>query len=451
MITMYDPKEIVDAALRAGFGEAVASVHSDTRRYLKITDSKVDSVVTMENESASLFLTKSKRIVFTNIDVLTPESVNRSIAHAAKSIMGLPPKDDYNGIAEGPFKYKKAVQPDKRIPSCSDSELEDIAYSAINSALANGARRVAGMLLVSGSSLSMSTSKNASAAGSDSFIQLSLRAFSREFSAQETAASKRLGDLGAERFAKRVAELSSSVSKHSRIQSGKYDILYLQPPAGALLSSVDEMACMGNVETGSFLAGKLGKRVASRRLSIYDDGASEDAIGSSSFDDEGHPTQRTPIIRAGVLRSYLHNASTAKKYKTESTGNAGLMNPSPTTTVVDYAGARKGFDALVRSIDKGILVTNLWYTRFSNYLTGDFSTVPRDLALYIEKGEPKFAIRQMPVSSSVGIRISENIIRMLQNISAATSDTIQTTTWETEGVYYFTPSILVDGVSVTTA
>ena len=150
---------------------------------------------------------------------------------------------------------------------------------------------------------------------------------------------------------------------------------------------------MGSVEIGSFLAGRLGKVVANRGLSVYDDGRISSGVGSAPFDDEGTRTQRTPVIADGVLKNYLHNFSTAAKYKTKSTGNAGLMRPRPWTMIVKHRKERS-IGKLIEGMDRGILITNTWYTRFSNHLTGDFSTVPRDLALYIENGEPEYAVKR---------------------------------------------------------
>ena len=89
--------------------------------------------------------------------------------------------------------------------------------------------------------------------------------------------------------------------------------------------------------------------------------------------------------------------------------------------------------------------------RFSNYLTGDFSTMPRDLAIYIKKGSPEFAVKQINVSSGVGIRISDNMIRMMLNITRVGNDIAQATSWDTLGTYYFVPSMIVEGVNVSTA
>lgn len=55
----------------------------------------------------------------------------------------------------------------------------------------------------------------------------------------------------------------------------------------------------------SALTGKLGERVASDVVTYVDDGTIPHAWGSSRFDDEGAPTERTVLIRDGVLESYM--------------------------------------------------------------------------------------------------------------------------------------------------
>ena len=72
----------------------------------------------------------------------------------------------------------------------------------------------------------------------------------------------------------------------------------------------------------SFLAGKLGEKVASEKLTVIDDGTIPDLFGSSPFDDEGVPSRRTPVIERGILKSYLLNTYTARKLGLKTTGNA---------------------------------------------------------------------------------------------------------------------------------
>jgi TldD protein len=79
------------------------------------------------------------------------------------------------------------------------------------------------------------------------------------------------------------------------------------------------------VLAGSCAAGKLGKRVASELVTMCDSGRSEfyeGAGGSLPVDDEGVPTQRTRLIRNGILESYLHDRESAARFEVAPTGNA---------------------------------------------------------------------------------------------------------------------------------
>ena len=74
--------------------------------------------------------------------------------------------------------------------------------------------------------------------------------------------------------------------------------------------------------SGSVLLGKLGKKVASNVVTFYDDGTIEGAFGSFKYDDEGVPTQKTTLVKDGVVVGLMHSLETACKFDTEPTGNA---------------------------------------------------------------------------------------------------------------------------------
>src|SRR5262249_3539712 len=61
----------------------------------------------------------------------------------------------------------------------------------------------------------------------------------------------------------------------------------------------------------SFLVDKLGEKVAGGNITIVDDGTMPGGFGTSAFDGEGVPTQRTLVIEKGVLKSYLLNTYAA--------------------------------------------------------------------------------------------------------------------------------------------
>jgi len=150
------------------------------------------------------------------------------------------------------------------------------------------------------------------------------------------------------------------------------------------------------------------------------------------------PTQKNVLIDRGILKTYLHNTSTARRYKTRTTASAGLIAPQAANIILSKGNY--SLDEMIRSVRRGIIVTNTWYTRFQNYRTGEFSTLPRDKALVVENGKIKCATR--------GIRIADSMPNLLSKVSAIGKDSRQILSWEVE-VPVDTPPVLVKGINIT--
>jgi len=78
----------------------------------------------------------------------------------------------------------------------------------------------------------------------------------------------------------------------------------------------------------SILAGKLGKRVGSELVNIYDDSTYPNGWGSLKYDDEGVLTQKRLLIEKGILRKYITNRETAVKLDMEPNGGARAQDYS---------------------------------------------------------------------------------------------------------------------------
>jgi TldD protein len=74
--------------------------------------------------------------------------------------------------------------------------------------------------------------------------------------------------------------------------------------------------------SGGLLASNMGKKIGSDLVTFYDDGTLPGAFGTFKYDDEGVPTQKTLLIKDGVVSGLMHNRDTAQKFNTEPTGNA---------------------------------------------------------------------------------------------------------------------------------
>ncbi|MGD6851925.1 MAG: metallopeptidase TldD-related protein [Candidatus Bathyarchaeia archaeon] len=74
--------------------------------------------------------------------------------------------------------------------------------------------------------------------------------------------------------------------------------------------------------SGGLLASNMGKKIGSNLVTFYDDGTLEGSFGAFKYDDEGIASQKTLLIKDGVVAGLMHNRDTAQKFNTEPTGNA---------------------------------------------------------------------------------------------------------------------------------
>jgi PmbA protein len=79
-------------------------------------------------------------------------------------------------------------------------------------------------------------------------------------------------------------------------------------------------------------------------------------------------------------------------------------------------------DELIEDVRDGLYMNNTWYTRFQNYSTGDFSTIPRDAILQIKNGEI--------VGSVKNIRVSDNLMRFWKNVDAVSKSPEEIYWWD---------------------
>jgi len=427
----------IKKAEKLGATDAVAQLSKENRSQIRFANNTMTTLQNWETERLELFLSFNKRIVSTGLDMVTKKSIDAAIVDLAKLAKAAKPKEDFGGIADGPFKYRKiAGCYDKRI---LNADLADKVDGAINAALKK-AQKAAGVLYAGEEAVELATSGGVHAADKGTSIELSLRAFcAKDESGHSVSCSRSMPGFNPESAGAKAASLAGLAKDPVEGSPGKYDVVF-DPMAFADLAALTaSFASAFYVETGfSFLADKLGKPVASPAVSISDAGNMAGGFGSGSFDDEGVPAQTTEIIKRGTLNTYLHNTSTARKYLVKTTGNAGLINPNPRNVVLQPGSRSK--EELISNVKSGLYITNVWYTRFQNYKTSDFSTIPRDAILVIKDGEF--------IGSLKNVRITENLEGLLKKIVAVSNRPEWVHWWEVDTPVYL-PYVLAEKVNIT--
>lgn len=431
---------VKEKLLKLGAANVIVSLAKGNASQIKFVNSKIAKTGTECLVNMGIFLTKDKKIVLTNLKDISKKSADDIIKDIIQFAKHLAPKKDYMGIAQGPFKYKELEDGyDKKIIDLNEKAV-DYVEDAVNIALDNGAKRSAGVLELYDTERVVLSSGDAEATEKSTKAYFSIRAIvKKDASGHDVCCSRTLKDLKYKEAAEQAALTAKLALNPKKIATGRYDVIFDRLPFACLLNDVGNASSIFNVEAGlSFLAGKIGKKVASSDVTLIDDGSLAGGFSSIKFDCEGVPSQRNIIIDKGVLRTFLHNTSTSRKYKTKTTANAGLIVPTPWNLILKAGDYSK--EELFKEVKRGIYVTNTWYTRFQNYAKGDFSTVPRDGIFFIENGKIKYPIK--------GIRISENMLNLLHSVSAIGKETKQIYSWEVN-IPVITPMVLVKNVNVT--
>jgi PmbA protein len=203
-----------------------------------------------------------------------------------------------------------------------------------------------------------------------------------------------IGRIAAERALRRLGAV--------KVDTKKVPVVFEPRTARSLLDHIFEAVHGVSVyRQESFLAGKLGQRVASEKLTVIDDGTIPGLFGSSPFDDEGVPTRRTPVIERGILKSYLLNTYTARKLSLRTTGNAarGLTGNAGIGHGNFYMeqGVKSPGD-IIAGITDGFYVTELMGFGV-NIVTGDYS---RGAAgIWIRNGELAFPVSEVTIAGNL--------------------------------------------------
>ncbi len=113
----------------------------------------------------------------------------------------------------------------------------------------------------------------------------------------------------------------------------------------------------------SAFASRVGERVASPGVTVFDDGSIPGRRGSLTVDDEGTPTERTILIEDGILTGYMHDRQSARLMGLKPTGNARRQSyahmPMPRMTNTGMLAGKDKLDDMITSTKRGLYCATL--------------------------------------------------------------------------------------------
>lgn len=226
-------------------------------------------------------------------------------------------------------------------------------------------------------------------------------------------------------------------------KSGKMKVLFLPNTMYVLIWRLTYATNGKNIyEKTSPLIDKIGSQIFDDSITIYDNPLDDSLPGARSFDDEGVECKVLPIVESGVLKNFYFDLYYGSKLNVESTGHGykatdwGQENirvrPSPSLEHLHMVPGDKDFYAMIKSMDRGIIVSQALGAHSGNIPNGDFS-IGLSPGIYVENGEIVGHVKDAMVAG--------NIYEVMKNVVYIENKTYLSNM----GVF---PSVIFDNVSV---
>lgn len=166
----------------------------------------------------------------------------------------------------------------------------------------------------------------------------------------------------------------------------------------------------------SVYAGRLGEILAPRFVNAFDDGRKPGEWGTDGVDDEGMPTQKTPIIKDGALGSFLYDRLRARRDGVLSTGNGRRESfrhlPVPRMTNTYFAPGDAQVADLIEAAGNGLYAVS--------FGGGQVEPATGDFVFGVSEG---YLIENGRVTKPVtGATLTGNGLAVLQVIEAIAGD-----------------------------
>ncbi|HYP48207.1 MAG TPA: metallopeptidase TldD-related protein, partial [Thermoleophilaceae bacterium] len=214
------------------------------------------------------------------------------------------------------------------------------------------------------------------------------------------------GQLDPRRLAERAARKAAASEEPAVLEPGEYPVVFEAQAVGQLLDLLGQTALNGlaHAEGRGALNGRIGQRVAAVNVNLAD---SPRFVGTlpRAFDAEGTPKAPLPLIQDGVAMRVVHDVRSAGLAGTHSTGHAlepggAPSGPHPTNLMLAGGGAASE-EELCAPIERGILVTRLWYENIVRPKETLVTAVTRDGTFLIEDGKVARPLADLRVTDSV--------------------------------------------------
>jgi len=407
----------VKKALSMGVTEAEAYIQKAKTIRVEFAE-EIENFTTVESIGISLRVALGKKIAIYSTSVLDKNEISEAATRVVKIAKVAPEDPHWENMNKKFGKAPAEGYYDETLENPDYQKIVETLKSAVNrmKSYDKRVRPTRGFLMTSISNVSIANSYNESCERKETNIGVWMRTKAEEAGMKSTGGEHQQArfwkEISFEELADKAAEKAVKFLKAKPISSDKMSVII----RNQIFANIFGVILSGPINADwvqkgrSPLANKLGSQIASENINIVDDGITRGGWRTKPFDDEGHQTQRTPVIEKGILKNYLYDTYTALKDNVESTGNAQRpyywINPQPSPNNLILKPEEASPEEIIRGTKRGIYIEQTIGEWLSNAVSGNLNATVTHGYL-VENGEITEPIK--------GVVISGNFYELLKN------------------------------------
>jgi PmbA protein len=423
---MADLLDIADRVVGLARGdeqiEAVVVRGLDTE--IKVYEGQIESLSSAQSQGVGVRVISADRQGFAYAGTFDDDVLAETLAEARdNAAFGTP--DEHLGLAEpdGVPVADLDLWRDELVDFPADDKVA--LAIALERAVRGADPRISGIesaeYVDSISEAAIATTTGVRSSGRDTGCYLATYAMAQDGGETQTgfgfSVGRQPGELDVDRAARDAAQRATRMLGATKPSSERVTVV-LDPWVTAQFLGLLAYTLNGEavLKGRSLFADRLGEEVASPVVTLVDDPTDVRAFTATDTDGEGLATRRNQLVTGGVLQQFVHNAYTARRMGTRSTGSAvrGFKStPSVGCMATMLSPGTKSAAELVADVGDGVLVQEVAGLHSGvNPVSGDFSTGAEGLR--IRGGEVGQPLREFTIASTLQ--------KMLKDIEAVGSD-----------------------------
>lgn len=329
------------------------------------------------------------------------ESLRRVVAAAMNLARNQPENPDLLPML-GPQKYQKVAHFFASTVSATPQDRAR-AVTRVCKMAEEGKQTAAGIFTTGFVRNLLANSKGLFARHDDTRAEFSVTILEENSSGWAKSNSPDILNIDSDALFESASEKAAGSRSPRELEPGRYTAI-LEPAAALdfVGSIFYDFAGTAILDKRSCLNERMGKQIFGENITLWDDVYHPLQVGAP-WDGEGLPREKVLLVDRGVPKNLVYSRATAKKMKAKPTGHGFTLpneyGEAPMNLV--FSGGDKSVDDMIRSTERGILVTRFWYIRevdpYEKVLTG----MTRDGTFLVENGRVAGGIRNFRFNQGI--------------------------------------------------